>query len=200
MTRYLTIPGWSGSGPGHWQSHWEHDLANASRVEMPDWFQPRRADWVAAIDAAVLAAPEPPILIAHSLGCHAVAHWAERSTQRVRGALLVAPPDLERKACPPALRDFAPVSRAKLRFASRVVASDNDPYGALPAVIQMAFDWGSEVTVLESAGHINSDSGFGRWPEGRGWLIGFLDARARSELGREADGDAPADVQRRAQG
>jgi predicted alpha/beta hydrolase family esterase len=182
MARYLIIPGLAGSGPDHWQTHWERDLPNASRVEMPDWLAPRRADWVSTLDRAIRSASEPPVLIAHSLGCIAVAHWAALGTGQVRGALLVAPADLDRKGCPEALREFAPVPRAPLRFPSRVVASDNDPYGNLTQVIQIAFDWGSEVTVLASAGHINSDSGLGRWPEGRTLLHDFVGAGSRVGL------------------
>lgn len=170
IPRYLIVPGWRGSGPAHWQSHWERELGNASRVEMPDWEHPRRDAWVSSLDQAIRAAPEPPVLIAHSLGCLAVAHWAEHGTSRVRGALLVAPADLDRKACPPNLREFSPVPRAALRFPTRVVASDNDPFGALPRIIEIAFAWGSEVTVLEAAGHINVEAGYGPWPEGRALL------------------------------
>lgn len=174
MARYLIIPGWSGSGPRHWQTLWERDLPGAVRVEMPDWQSPRRADWIAALDGAIAASREAPVLVAHSLGCLAVAHWAAVATRGVRGALLVAPPDLERKGCPEALRDFAPVPRAPLPFPSRVVASDNDPFSELSRGIQLAFDWGSEVTVLEAAGHINSDSGLGHWRDGHALLHDFV--------------------------
>jgi predicted alpha/beta hydrolase family esterase len=170
MTRYLIVPGWAGSGPAHWQSHWARELATVSRVEMLDWFNPKRGDWVSTLDQAIRSAPEAPVLVAHSLGCIAVAHWAQLATGRVRGAFLVAPPDLDRKGRPAHLREFAPVPRAALRFPSRVVASDNDPYGALPKVIELAFAWGSEVTVLEAAGHINVDAGYGAWPDGRALL------------------------------
>lgn len=182
MARYLIVPGWSGSGPQHWQTHWERELPNASRVEMPDWLAPRRADWVRTLDRTIAAEREAPILIAHSLGCIAVAHWAASGTSRIRGALLVAPPDLDRKRCPELLRDFAPVPHERLPFRSRVVASDNDPYAELSWAIQTAFDWGSEVTVLESAGHINSDSNLGRWTEGRPLLRDFVDARSFADL------------------
>lgn len=60
--------------------------------------------------------------------------------------------------------------RAALRFPTRVVASDNDPFGALPRIIEIAFAWGSEVTVLEAAGHINVEAGYGPWPEGQALL------------------------------
>lgn len=184
IARYLIIPGLAGSGPHHWQTYWEHDLPNASRVEMPDWNAPRRTAWVSALDRAIAAADDPPILVAHSLGCIAVAHWAALGNARIRGALLVAPPDLDRRGCPEPLRDFAKVPREPLRFPSRVVASDNDPFGALAWAVKLAFDWESKVTVMESAGHINSDSGLGRWLEGRELLHDFLDARSRAALDR----------------
>ncbi|NTV73012.1 MAG: serine hydrolase family protein, partial [Holophaga sp.] len=74
----LIIPGHRNSGPGHWQSLWEASLPGARRVEMPNWDFPHRPDWVESLDAAVRRAGEdaPPILVAHSLGCLAVAHWA----------------------------------------------------------------------------------------------------------------------------
>ena len=37
----------------------------------------------------------PPLLIAHSMGCLVVAHWAHRSSAPVRAAFLVAVPDPE---------------------------------------------------------------------------------------------------------
>ncbi len=166
MPPYLIIPGWTGSGPDHWQSRWERELVGATRVEMPDWHAPQRADWMEALDRAVGALAEAPILIAHSLGCLAVAHWAVRSTHRVRAALLVAPADVERASSPPALRGFAPVPRGRLRFPSRVVASDDDPFVTLPRGRQIALEWGSDLSVLDGAGHINTESGHGPWPAG----------------------------------
>jgi predicted alpha/beta hydrolase family esterase len=166
MTRYLIIPGWSNSGPAHWQSHWERELDGVARVEMSDWLEPRRRDWVTTLDLAVRNGGEAPILIAHSLGCIAIAHWAATHDAPIRGALLVAPADVERAHAPEHLRDFAPIPRLPLRFPSRVVASDNDPYATLGWARQISDVWGSELTVLEGAGHINTQSGFGPWREG----------------------------------
>jgi len=171
MKRYLIVPGWSNSGPTHWQSHWQRALG-AERVEMPNWEAPRRVPWIDALDAAIRAAPEPPVLIAHSLGCVAVVHWAAQrlgSVSRlpaIRGALLVAPADVDCEGCPGALADFAPVPRVRLPFATHVVASDDDPYAALEIARRWAEDWGESLAVLSNAGHINVASGFGPWREG----------------------------------
>jgi predicted alpha/beta hydrolase family esterase len=172
-TPFLIIPGWAGSGPDHWQTHWEQTLPDARRVEMPDWLHPRREAWTAALDRAVRSTGIAPILVAHSLGCVAVAHWASRSTASVRGALLVAPADVDRRRVE-SLADFSPVPRARLRFPSRIIASDNDPFATLEYAARLASDWGSELTVLERAGHINVASGFGHWPEGLMFARAFL--------------------------
>lgn len=93
--RYLIVPGWHGSPDEHWQSHWQRTLPGSARVEQQDWLLPRREDWVAELQRSIAAHVEPVILVAHSLGCITVAHWAAQAPaqllQRVRGALLVAP-------------------------------------------------------------------------------------------------------------
>jgi predicted alpha/beta hydrolase family esterase len=173
MAPYLIIPGWGSSGPDHWQTHWERELAHATRVQMPDWIYPRRAEWVGALDRAIRASAEPPILIAHSLGCLAVAAWAARAQVVIRGAMLVAPPDVDRADAPVVLQDFGPVPREPLPFPSIVVASDNDRHASLARVARMARELGSQLTVMTAAGHINRESGFGPWPDGRALLRYF---------------------------
>ena len=73
--RCLLLPGWQNSGPGHWQTHWE-GLPGFVRVQQHDWQRPLRGDWLIQLEEAVLAAPEPVVLVAHSLGCIQVAAWA----------------------------------------------------------------------------------------------------------------------------
>ena len=40
----LTLPGWQGSSPEHWQSRWERRYGYV-RVEQHDWQRPLRGDW-----------------------------------------------------------------------------------------------------------------------------------------------------------
>ena len=169
--RILLLPGWQDSGPAHWQSHWEASCGYR-RVEQDDWLWPRRGDWMARLDEVLLQAPEPALLVAHSLGCQLVAAWAahSRHTSRVRAALLVAPPDTERDDMPPNLFNWRPIARQRLPFASLVVTSSDDPYCAGDRVLQMASDWGSEVAAIGPRGHINGDSGLDDWPQGQALL------------------------------
>lgn len=73
----LVVPGWQNSGPEHWQSQWQAQQPGWQRVMQRDWLTPQLADWVAALDAAIVAATQPVLLVAHSLGCVTVAHWAQ---------------------------------------------------------------------------------------------------------------------------
>jgi predicted alpha/beta hydrolase family esterase len=172
--RYLIVPGWQGSAEDHWQSHWQRSLPNSARVEQADWVTPKRQDWIAALELAVQASTGSVILIAHSLGCITVAHWAAQaplaSLRKVHGALLVAPADVERPACAPALRNFAPIPRNLLPFPSQVVSSDNDAAVSAPRALELARDWGADAGILSGAGHINVKSGHRRWEQGFAYL------------------------------
>ncbi|WP_295473469.1 alpha/beta hydrolase [uncultured Pseudomonas sp.] len=172
--RYLIVPGWQGSPDEHWQTHWQNSLPNSERVRQADWHHPRCADWVGELQRAVAAEDSPVILIAHSLGCITVAHWARlaplESLRQVHGALLVAPADVERPGCPPALRNFAPIPTDLLPFPAQVVSSDNDPAVSTRRAMQMASNWGAELGLLNQAGHINVKSGHTRWEQGFAYL------------------------------
>lgn len=172
--RYLIVPGWQGSGDGHWQTHWQNSLPNSSRVEQADWFKPRLEDWVGELQRTISAERTPVILIAHSLGCITVAHWARlaplESLRQVQGALLVAPADVERPNCSPALRNFAPIPKDLLPFPTQIVTSDNDAAVSTQRAMEMARDWGAEAGILSQAGHINVKSGHRRWEQGFAYL------------------------------
>lgn len=162
----LIVPGWRNSGAGHWQTVWEQTLPHAVRVRQQDWETPDPEAWIAALAATVEAAPWPVLLVAHSLGCIAATSLPTPLRCRVAGALLVAPADVERPDAPDCLRAFAPVPRHSLPFQSVVVASDDDPYCPLARAAGFAQDWGSRLVVLNHAGHINADAGYGAWPDG----------------------------------
>jgi uncharacterized protein len=179
-SRVLLLPGWLNSGPSHWQSRWETRQGFA-RVEQDDWDWPRRGDWMARLDEVVLGDDAPAVLVAHSLGCQLVAAWAahSRHRHRVKGALLVAPPDTEREDTPPQLFNWRPMVRHRLPFVSVVVASTDDPFCTLERARVIAADWGSQWHEIGARGHVNGDSGLGDWPEGIVLLERLLGAVTR---------------------
>lgn len=165
----LILPGINGSGPEHWQTRWERRLPDARRVQERDWDRPDRAEWVAALDDAVAsAAGSPVVLVAHSLGCLQVAHWAAAAadTSAVRGALLVAPPDPGQPDFPAVATGFRPLPVVRLPFASVLCASRNDPYGSFSFAEGCARAWGSRLVDVGPRGHINAASGLGDWEDG----------------------------------
>lgn len=177
-------PGWRNSGPRHWQSHWQRRL-NAERVEVGDWDAPRLDDWLQGLDQALDRTRKPVIVIAHSLGCVAVAHYAQRHPRRIAGALLVAPADVERPFVPRELMGFAPTPRQPLPFPARMVASSNDPFCKTPRAARLAGYWRTPIAWLRQAGHINVESGHCQWEDG--WLqLELLAQRVRASLSQAA--------------
>jgi len=164
----LILPGLGNSGPGHWQRRWGERFPNGTFIEQQDWEHPRLEDWVATIERTILMATRPVVIVAHSLAVPAVVHTAGRLTDtKVRGAFLVAPPDLELSpAVPPEAKPFGNVPRDPLPFPSMLIASTNDPLCSLERAAEFATCWGSDFHNAGDAGHINTASGHGPWPEG----------------------------------
>ncbi len=182
-TSVLVVPGWNGSGAGHWQTLWEQKYPRFHRVEQHNWTRPSRSDWIARIDADVDRlnrdrVESPTFLVAHSLGCLAIAHWAEtagKKTDLVEGVFFVAPPWLtESDQCPAPLADFLPMPTRRLPFPSLLVASEDDPYLPIEIGARLASAWGSDFVDVGRQGHINIASGHGPWPTGESLLGGFL--------------------------
>lgn len=171
---YVIVPGWNGSPDGHWQSHWQRVLPNAVRVEQQNWHQPRLEHWVATLEHTLRGLRGPLVLVAHSLGCVTVAHWARQAAaadlDRVAGALLVAPADVERAGCPQELVNFAPVPTTPLPFPAVLVGSSNDHAASAARALEMAAHWDCEATILQQAGHINIASGHSCWEQGLAYL------------------------------
>jgi predicted alpha/beta hydrolase family esterase len=172
----LIVPGHTGSGPDHWQSRWERQLSTARRVEQDDWDAPRKDPWVARLVETVEGCTRPVVLVAHSLGVLTVAHAAPLlPAGAVRGAFLVGPPDVEQPGFEPAIdRSFAQVPGDPLPFPSVLIASRTDPFCSYERAEDIAFAWGSALVDAGDAGHINTASGYGPWPEGLMRFAGFL--------------------------
>ena len=190
----LTIPGIDNSGPNHWQSRWETDRDDCVRVELGMWDKPHRNVWVNQLNAAIRQAGRPVILVAHSLGCHAVAWWAalERPDygDPVVGALLVAPPEIDTGPIDARLAGFAPTPLGVLPFPSIVVGSHDDPYISLARARRLAGFWGSQFADAGASGHINADSDLGEWSFGQ-----FLLERLRRRNGSPEGLQSVAQVQ-----
>jgi uncharacterized protein len=175
----VVIPGWQGSGAGHWQTWLEEQLAEAGREThrpgFADLDHPELADWLPALRATLRDLPAAGYdIVAHSLGVvlwlHHVADPAD--SPRPARVLLVAPPsphtDIRELATffPPPM-DIDTVRHGA--DGTALVAGDNDPY--VPEGIADAYSRPLKIatTVIENGGHLNPDSGYGPWPAVLSW-------------------------------
>lgn len=172
----LIVPGLGNSGPGHWQTIWEETRTDCSRVALGQWDKPHRNSWINQLNLAILAATRPVVLVGHSLGCLAIAWWASMEqhhgahnavADKVAGALLAAPPEVDFFPLDERLESFSPTPRTPLPFPSILVASHDDPYMSFRTARQLARDWGSTFADAGAVGHINADSGLGGWEFGQ---------------------------------
>ena len=170
--RYLLIPGGGGSGVDHWHHRWAASLPNCSWVDQADPAGGTRAEWVATINNAVASSSTPAVLVAHSLGCVAVAHWSSAHDGPVEAALLVAPADVEDDWAEPdsLYKRFQPIPMDPLPFPSTVVASTNDPLLTLDRARSFATAWESKLEIAGDHLHLGSDALLDTWPAGQRYL------------------------------
>lgn len=172
----LLLHGWGGSDAPHWQAWLAGEIAkDYGTVAFPlldNPHFPTKNRWMKQVKELLIDF-SPEVVICHSLAntlwfhlCH------EGEITPVKRLLLVAPPrmDLELDT----IKSFFPVTPPSYLFADevRLVTSDNDPYMTQEEAIELQKAMGVEMTVLENAGHINADSGFGEWPWVKEWALG----------------------------
>jgi predicted alpha/beta hydrolase family esterase len=175
----VVIPGWQGSGAGHWQTWLEEQLVEAGReTRRPDFADldhPELADWLPALRATLRDLPADGYdIVAHSLGAVLWLHHVADPGDSPRPArvLLVAPPSPHTDI--PELATFfpPPMDIDTVRHGAdgtALVAGDSDPY--VPEGIADAYSRPLKMatTVIENGGHLNPESGYGPWPAVLSW-------------------------------
>ena len=173
-TQILIAPGYGNSGEEHWQTYWQKENKDFVRIEQRDWFEPSADEWVETIEKYVREASGEVVVVAHSLACIALVHWAQKTNLTLKGALLVAPPDANDEKLKNVVKGFSPIPLQKLPFKSIVLASTNDEYNPIGNAELFAKNWGSEFVNIGQKGHINALSNLHNWPEGRSYLSRLL--------------------------
>jgi uncharacterized protein len=167
MTNYFIVPGLGNSGEEHWQTYFETKGSNFVRINQKEWDSPNCEDWIQTIDATLTDIDlSTVVLIGHSLACCTIAHWAKRYGKKIKGALLVAPSDLDAPNYNFPTVGFSPTPVDKIPFKTIVVASTNDEWVSFERAQYFTTNWGSDMVNIGEAGHINAASGFGKWDEG----------------------------------
>jgi hypothetical protein len=175
----VVVPGWHGSGDGHWQTWLEQQLRIAGRETrrpaFPDLDHPEPARWLAALRAALADLPADGFdVVAHSLGSVLWLHHVADPGDSPRPArvLLVSPPSPQTTFAEIAAFFPPPMDVARLRQGADgtvLVAGDGDPY--LPGGVAAEYGLPLRIatTVVPGGGHLNTDAGFGEWPAVLDW-------------------------------
>jgi len=169
---FLILHGWQGNSPGHWQTWLAPRLRAAGETvaypQLPDPDRPRPEAWLAALEAELERLPGEPVALCHSLACLLWLHLAAARPAPGR-ALLVAPPSAG--AGIEELEPFFPLPASPaLASGSRLVCADDDPYcpeGAANVYAAL----GLPVDLVPGGGHLNTDAGYGPWPQVQAWCL-----------------------------
>ncbi len=169
--KILFLHGWGGSDFPHWQSWLAGELAKdygkVSFLQFSNFDLPNKDDWKNELTKE-LDDFKPDIVICHSLANTVWFHLCnEVNIPNVKKLFLVAPPSLNSKI--DEIDSFFPVNIPKNLNADEalLVCSTNDPYMNLDEAKSLQQKLDIDMHVVENAGHINADSGFGEWP----WML-----------------------------
>jgi predicted alpha/beta hydrolase family esterase len=159
----------------HWQHRWQQKLSTGRSVVPHAHHAPERASWVETVAEAVNAAERPVVLIGHGRGIFAAIAALPHITQRIAGGFFAAPYDLDAETAPVSSPHGWPAHiRSRLPFPAMLVGSRNDPACTYEAAEKLAAGWGALMLDAGEAGHIDSESGYGPWPEGSMAFAKFL--------------------------
>lgn len=175
----VVVPGWQGSGAGHWQTWLEMQLqADGRETRRPafaDLDRPDLTDWLTALRVTLADLPADGFdVVAHSLGAVLWLHHVAAPDDAPRPArvLLVAPPAPSTEIAEIAVFFPPPLDVDAVRHGADgtvLVGGEGDPY--LPDGIASAYGVPLKIatTVVAGGAHLNIESGYGEWPAVLDW-------------------------------
>jgi len=176
--KVLLVHGWGGSDFPHWQSWLAGEIAKeygtVQFLHFTDVDTPKLDLWSDELLEA-LESFKPEIVICHSLANTLWFHLCNTTTlKEIQKLYLVAPPSLQCSV--PELKEFFPVQIPRQLYAKKalLVSSTNDPYMSIDEANILQKELAVEMKVLENAGHINAESGYGEWP----WILESLQKKS----------------------
>ncbi|WP_042460964.1 RBBP9/YdeN family alpha/beta hydrolase [Neobacillus dielmonensis] len=173
---FLILHGLGGSGIDHWQSWLAQELGKRGYdVFYPtfsDYSSPEKQVWLEELDTVMNTIPkdQPLTVITHSLGCILWLHYTSSKNRKLANrVILVAPPSPN--IVLNAAKTFYPVPLSSgnlTRSAEEIlfVHSTNDPYCSMEDAKSFKKLGLSSINFPHS-GHINTESGHGKWP----WIL-----------------------------
>jgi len=165
--RVLILHGWGGSDAPHWQAELASEIAKKyGTVSFPlldNCHFPSKNRWIKQV-REILTTFKPHTVICHSLANN-LWMWLceEEGMQEIKRLFMVSVPSLTTKE--KTIKTFFPCPLPKSLYADEIhmIVSDDDPWVKLDEAQHIASQYNASFTVLENAGHINADSGYGKW-------------------------------------
>ena len=167
--KVLLLHGWGGSDFPHWQSWLASELAKnygtVSFLAFSDFDFPNLDTWKKELKHA-LDTFKPDIVICHSLANTLWFHVVDE-IEEIQKLYLIAPPSFE--CAVEEIKEFFPLELPTKTSAKEtlLVSSTNDPYMTISEAKELQESLQVPMEILENAGHINADSGYGKWP----WIL-----------------------------
>ncbi len=164
--RVLILHGWGGSDYPHWQSQLASEIAkDYGTVSFPlldNCHFPSKNRWVKQVKT-ILEEFKPNIVVCHSLA-NTLWFWlSQENIAEIDKLIMVSPPSLKTEE--ETIKTFFPCKIPEKIYAKEVhlIVSDNDPWIELDEAENIAQIIDAKYTVIENGGHINADSGYGKW-------------------------------------
>lgn len=169
--KVLLLHGWGGSDYPHWQSWLAGEIAKdygyVRFLKFSNFDEPKLDVWKSELNAT-LEEFKPDVVVCHSLANTLWFHLCNAQKLReIQKLYLVAPPsmncDLQE------LKEFFPLQTPTELYAKEamLVTSTNDPYMNETQAKALQNELNVPMKILLNAGHINSDSGYGKWE----WML-----------------------------
>ena len=164
--RTLILHGWGGSDHPHWQSELASKIAkNYGEVSFPlldNCHFPSKNRWIKQVKK-ILEEFKPNTVVCHSLA-NTLWFWlCQEEMVEVERLFMVSPPSLKTEES--TIKTFFPCEIPQNIYAKKVhlIVSDNDPWVKLDEAEDIAKSIDATYKIIKNAGHINADSGYGKW-------------------------------------
>ena len=172
--KVLILHGWGGSPYPHWQAWLAHELIKqnyeVSFPQLPNKDFPDFEEWLRFVDKEYHHF-NPDIVVCHSLGNVLWFHLLDDINVKPLDKLLLVAP--VRQECDiTEIKEFFPYKVPKDLKANKalMVVSTNDIYMNLHEANELQQALNIQMDILEDAGHINANSGFGELKEVLDWI------------------------------
>jgi uncharacterized protein len=174
---FLILHGLEGSGPDHWQTWLAGRLRERGETvrypDLPEPFDPRPEDWLAALQPELAALQGERIVLCHSLACLLWLLNARSGASDVaERVLLVAPPCTDEVEAVVRFRADGVTAADVARAAPETLMFWGEPDPYCPRGAGVAFDGlFPQSRLFPGRGHLNPDAGYGPFPEVEAWAL-----------------------------